>query len=339
MGIRTTDSGGSMRSSTGFLLVVFAAMGTWTASSPVRAQGPADFPSRPIRLLVPAVAGAASDLTARSIAQKMTDTWNRQVIVDNRGGAAGALAMELMAKAAPDGYTLLLTTASYPINAAVNPKWQYDNEKDFAAVSLATTIFYVAYHNPSVPVKSMEGLIAYANANPGKLNYGSTGAGSLMHLGWELFGHTAGVKLVHVPYKGGAQIISATLTGDVQIGFGTLTGLRPHLSTGRLRALAITAKDRSPVVPELPTLAETGLPGYELTQFYGVMTGGKVSSAIIRKLNAAIVEALKAPDVVQRLTADGSTPVGSSPKEFAAFINAEIARWRKLVKDTGLALH
>jgi tripartite-type tricarboxylate transporter receptor subunit TctC len=197
----------------------------------------------------------------------------------------------------------------------------------------------VVYHNPSAQIKSIQELIAYAKAHPGKLNYGTSGTGSVQHLGWEMLRHMTGVKLVHVPYKGGAAAIAALLAGDVQVGMASLFTVRPHMSAGRLRVLAITAKQRSPTVPELPTVAEAGVAGYEVYQWTGVITGAKVSPEIIRKLNAGIVEALKLPDVVQCLGADGSTAVGSSPEAFGAHIKSEIAKWRKLVKDAGLVLH
>jgi tripartite-type tricarboxylate transporter receptor subunit TctC len=317
------------------------AIATGVAAGPLSgyAQTSHQFPSKPIRFIVPVVAGAANDITTRAIAQKLTEAWGRQVIVDNRAGASGAIALETTAKAVPDGYTILMVTASQTVVSAVNPNLPYDLTKDLAAITLATSLFYVVYHSPSVPVKSIKELIAYAKANPGKLNYGTPGAGSLQHLAWEMFSHMAGAKLVHVPYKGGAQAIAATLASDVQIGFGTLVTLRPHMSAGRLQVLAITAKRRSSAAPDLPTVAEAGVPGYEVDQWYGVVTAAKVSPVIIKKLNAGIVEALKSPYVAQRLTADGSTPVGSSSEAFAAHIKSEIAKWGKLAKDLGLVLH
>ena len=324
-----------------FRLATVVVMTGACLAQPAHAQADAakGYPNKPIRFIVPAVAGGANDITTRAIAQKLAEAWGRQVIVDNRGGASGAIAVEATVKAIPDGYTILMITASHSINAAVNPNWPYDLTKDLAAVSRATSFFYLVYHSPSIPVSSMKELIVYAKANPGKLNYGSPGPGSTQHLAWEMLGYMAGVKLVHVPYKGGAQAIAATLAGDVQIGFGTLMSLGPHMSAGRLRVLATTAKERSPVAPELPTVAEAGVPGYEAEQWFGVVTGARVAPAIIRKLNAGIVEALKSPDVVLRLAADGSTASSSSPEAFDAHIKSEIAKWRKLVNDTGLVLH
>jgi len=297
-----------------------------------------DYPNKPVRFIVPFAPGAGTDTTARTIAQKLSDAWGQQVIVDNRTGAAGAIGVDLTAKAIPDGYTICLISASHSVNTAVNPKLPYDLTNDLAAISQASSLFYVVYHNPSVPVKSIKELIAYAKANPGKLNFGSSGTGGLQHFAGELFNHLADVKLIHVPYKGTAAVIPAMLAGDVQVGFGTLFGVRPHLPSGRLKALAVTTGKRTPAAPELPTVAEAGVPGYQVDQWYGVLTSAKVPAPIVRKLNAAINEALKSPDVAKRFAADGSTPAGSTPEQFGAHIKSEIAKWRKLVNEAKLDL-
>jgi tripartite-type tricarboxylate transporter receptor subunit TctC len=299
------------------------------------AQG---YPARPVRFIVPFAPGAGTDTTARTIAQKLSDMWGQQVVADNRTGAAGAIGVDLTAKATPDGYTLCLISASHSVNAAVNPGLPYDLMKDLQAISQASSLFYVVYHNPSVPVKSIKELVAYAKANPGKLNFGSSGTGGLQHFAGEMFNHMAGIRMIHVPYKGTAAVIPAMLAGDVQVGFGTLFGVRPHLPSGRLRALAVTTGKRTPAAPELPTVAEAGVPGYEVDQWYGVITAAKVPAPIIRKLNAAINEVLKSPDVVKRFSADGSTPTGSTPQQFSAHIKSEIAKWRKLAAEARLEL-
>jgi tripartite-type tricarboxylate transporter receptor subunit TctC len=296
------------------------------------------YPTKPVRFIVPFAPGAGTDTTARTIALKLSEAWGQQVVVDNRTGAAGAIGVDLTAKAIPDGYTICLISASHSVNAAVNPKLPYDLTKDLAAISQASSLFYVVYHNPTVPVKSIKELVAYAKANPGKLHFGSSGTGGLQHFAGEMFNHMAGIKLIHVPYKGTAAVIPAMLAGDVQVGFGTLIGVRPHLPSGRLRALAVTTSKRTPAAPELPTVSEAGVPGYVVDQWYGVITGVKVPAPIIRKLNAAINEALKSPDVVKRFSADGSTPTGSTPQQFSAHIRSEIAKWKKLVKEANLQL-
>jgi tripartite-type tricarboxylate transporter receptor subunit TctC len=302
------------------------------------ADAAGDYPNRPIRFIAPFVAGAGTDTTARTIAQKLSEAWGQQVIVDNRTGAAGAIGVDLTAKAVPDGYTICLISASHSVNSATNPKLPYDLTRDLQAITQASSLFYAVYHSPSVPVNSIKELIAYAKANPGKLNFGSSGTGGLQHLAGEMFNYLAKVNIVHVPYKGSAAVITAMLSGDVQVGFGTLFGVRPHMPSGRLKVLAITAGKRSPAAPELPTVIEAGLPGYEVDQWYGVITTAKVPAPIVRKLNAAIGEALKQPDVVKRFGADGSTPVGSTPEQFGAHIKSEIAKWRRLAKDAKLDL-
>jgi tripartite-type tricarboxylate transporter receptor subunit TctC len=322
------------------LTVRAAALVCAVATQPLAAQSDSakNYPTKPIRFIVPFAPGAGTDTTARTLALKLSEAWGQQVIVDNRTGAAGAIGVDLTAKAIPDGYTICLISASHSVNSAVNPKLPYDLLKDLAAISQASSLFYVVYHNPSIPAKSIKELVAYAKANPGKLHFGSSGTGGLQHFAGEMFNYMAGVNIVHVPYKGTAAVIPAMLAGDVQVGFGTLFGVRPHLPSGRLRALAVTTGKRTPAAPELPTVAEAGVPGYEVDQWYGVLTAAKVPAPIVRKLNAAINEALKSPDVVKRFSADGSTPTGSTPEQFSAHIRSEIAKWRKLVKEAKLEL-
>ena len=298
----------------------------------------ANYPSKPIRFIVPFSPGAGTDTTARTLAQKLSDKWGQQAVVDNRTGAGGAIGVDFTAKANPDGYTICLISASNSVNSATNPNLPYDLEKDLQGIAQATSLFYVLYIHPSLPVKSIKDLIAHAKANPGKLNFGSSGTGTLQHFSGELFNHQAGIKIVHVPYKGTAAVIPAMLSGEVQVGFGSLIGTRPQMVANRVRGIAITSRKRSPAV-DLPTVAESGLPNYEVDQWYGVIASSKVPRPIITKLNGAIVEALKMPDVVNRLASDGSTPVGSSPEQFSAHIRSEIAKWKRLVKEANLHLH
>ena len=297
------------------------------------------YPSKPIRLIAPFVPGGGTDITARAIAAKLTERWGQQVIVDNRAGAAGAIGVELTATAAPDGYTICLISASHSVNSATNSKLPYDLTRDLQAISQATSLFYVMYLHPSVPAKSVPELITYAKANPGKLSFGSSGTGGLQHFAGEMFNFLAGVKMVHIPYKGGAAATADALAGNIQVGFGTLLSSRAHYKAGRLRPLAITARQRSSTAPEYPTIAEAGLPGYEVDQWYGIITSAKVPRPIVDKLAAAIAEAVKSPETAQRFGAEGSTPVGSTPDQFSAHIRSEIAKWRKLVKDAALELH
>jgi tripartite-type tricarboxylate transporter receptor subunit TctC len=297
------------------------------------------YPTKPIRLIAPFVPGGGTDITARAVAQKLSERWSQQVIVDNRPGAAGTIGVELTATAAPDGYTLCLISASHSVNSATNPKLPYDLTRDLQAVSQATSLFYVMHVHPSVPTKSVQDLVAYAKANPGKLSYGSSGTGGLQHFAGEMFDHLARVKMVHIPYKGGAAATTDLIAGNIQVGFGTLLSSRPYYKAGRLRPLGITMAKRSPTAPEYPTLAESGLPGYEVDQWYGIITSAKVPRPLVDKISGAIAEAMKSPDTAQRLSAEGSMPVGNTPDEFQAHIKREIEKWKKLVRDAGLVLH
>ncbi len=298
---------------------------------------PASYPNRPVRFICPFAPGAGTDLTARTIAQKLTEKFGQQFLVDNRTGAGGAIGVDTVAKALPDGYTIGLISASNSVGAAVNPALPYDMQKDLLGVSQATSLFYVLYTHPSMPFKTTKELIAYAKANPSKLNFGSSGNYTLQHFSGELFNHMAGVQMVHVPYKGTAAVIPAMLVGR---GAGRLRVADRHARAdagGQAAGHRVTARKRTPTV-DLPTISESGVPGFEVDQWYGVIISTKVPQAIVKKLNEAIVEALKAPDVAQRLAADGSTPVGSSSAEFNKYIATEIVKWKRLVKEANLPL-
>lgn len=310
-----------------------------TCALAAQAQTAAEFPSRPIRLIVPVAAGGGLDTTTRAIAQKLTQAWGQQVIVDNRPGASGVLAFDIAIKAVPDGHTLLMMSADHVINSVPSPKRPYDITRDLTPVSQATALSYLVYSNPSVPFTTFKDLVAYGRAHPGKLNYGTPGTGSLQHLGWEVLSQMTSTKFNHVPYKGGAPAIVATIAGDVQIGFITLTSARPHLQSGRARALAVTSRERMRAMPELPTVAELGVPGYELNQFYGVVIAAKTPAPIVRKLSDGIAAAAKSPDVTQRFAAEGWQLVGSTPDEFRAVIQTDLDKWTRIIKTIGLALN
>jgi tripartite-type tricarboxylate transporter receptor subunit TctC len=301
-----------------------------------QADPAANYPNKPIRLIVPYSAGGATDITARVIAARLSEKWGQQVVVDNRTGAGGAIAVEYTANASPDGYTICQFSASQATAAAAGQKFPYDLQKDLQPITQVSSLYYVVYHPPSLPVKSIKELIAYARANPGKINYGTSGVGSLQHFSGALLSSMTGIKIVHVPYKGSANIIAAMLADEVQLGFNSLFSVRPQVQSGRLRWLAVTSAKRSPLV-DLPTVAESGLPGYEVTQWYGLITGTRVPAAIVQKLNAAVVEVLKSPDVVQRLTADGSDIVAGTPQEFGTYIKSELVKWTKVAKTANLS--
>ena len=320
-----------------YVLITSATAGVGSAVA-AQADSAQDYPNKAVRFIVPFSPGGGTDTTARTLAAKLSEKFGQQFVVDNRTGAAGAIGVEATSNAAPDGYTICLISASHSVNSAVNTKLPYDLTRDLQGITQATSLFYAVSLAPSVPATNIKELVAYAKANPGKPFFGSSGTGGLEHFAGELFNYMAGVKMTHVPYKGATAVILAELAGDVQVGFTTLFGVRPHMATGKLRVLAITAAKRSPAVPDLVTVAEAGVPGYEVNQWYGVITGAEVPRPIVNKLQAAMAEALKMPDVARRLTADGSTPIGSTPDQFNAHIKSEIAKWKKLAKDAKLEL-
>ena len=281
--------------------------------------------------------GAGTDLTARTLAQKLNEKWGQQVVADNRTGAGGAIGVDFAAKAIPDGYTICLISASNSVNSATNSTLPYNLEKDLQGITQATSLFYVLYIHPSIPAKSVAELITYTKANPGRLNFGSSGNNTLQHFAGEMLNHLAGIKIIHIPYKGTAAVIPAMMAGEVQVGYGSLIGTRPQMQAGRLRGIAITAAKRSPSI-DLPTVAESGVPGYEVDQWYGVITSSRVPQSIVKKLSDAMIEGLQQPETAARLAGDGSIPVGSSPAQFTAHIKSEIAKWKRLVKEASLKM-
>ena len=309
------------------------------AAPATRAAEPAAaYPARPVRFIVPFVPGAGTDLTTRTVAKKLTDMTGQQFVADNRAGAAGAIGADIAAKATPDGHTLCLISSGHTVLTATNDKVPYDLERDFHHVSQVSTLFYVLTVHPSFPAKTVKELLAYAKANPGKVNQGSSGTGALQHFAGEMMAYQAGVKFTHIPYKGGAASLAAVMAGEVEMSFTTLLSARPHMQSGRLRILGITAGKRSPAIPDIPTIAEAGLPGFEANQWYGVIMSAKVPPAIADKLSELLRVAVNSPDVAERLMADGSTPLTSTPAQFKTYVSSEIAKWRRLVKDAGLVL-
>jgi tripartite-type tricarboxylate transporter receptor subunit TctC len=290
------------------------------------------FPARPLRLVSPFAPGGGNDLVSRTLAQALTKNLGQSVVVDNRPGATTIIGMELVAKAPADGYTLVMSSSTLAINVTLYPKLPYDVLRDFAPVSLvATTPLILAVH-PSQPVASVAELIGLAKAKPGELFFPSAGTGDAPHLAAELFNIVAGVKLVHVPYKGAAIGISDLVAGRLALMFGTSPTTLPHVRAGRLRALAVTGRTRSAVMPELPTVAESALPGYEAGSWYGVLAPARTKDAAIAKLSAEISAALGSYDVREKLKAQGVDPVGNTPAQFAAYIRQEIVKWAKVMQ-------
>ncbi|MCW5576470.1 MAG: tripartite tricarboxylate transporter substrate binding protein [Burkholderiales bacterium] len=304
------------------------------AAAPVQAA--ADYPSRPVRLLVPNPPGGGSDAVARILAQKLGERMNQQFVVDNRAGGGGIIANETVARANPDGYTLLLAFIGPVAISPALTKVPYDSVKDFAPVALVAGGQYMLVLHPSVPAKSLKDFVAHAKANPGKVNYASAGNGSPLHLAAELFKSRAGVDMVHVPYKGGGPATTAILSGEVQAVFGSLTSVVPQVKAGKLTPIGVTGAKRSQLAPEYPTIAELGYPGFEMTSWYGILLPARTPQAIVGKLNAAVNEALKAKDATDALRRQGLDATGGTPAEFAAHIKSELAKWAKVVKDAGI---
>jgi len=300
----------------------------------VSAQG---YPVRPIRILAGQAPGGATDLFARMIAQKLNDAWKNPVVVENRPGAAGGIAAQLTAQAPPDGYTMLLSTAGQiVINPHLTRRLGYDPLKDLVPVAFLTTSPLLLVTHPSVPAKSVRELIALAKSHPNKLNHGSGGSGSPAHLAAELFKSKAGIKMVHIPFKGVGPSVVALAAGEIDCTFASVAATLPLVKAGRLRALAVSTPKRSQVVPDIPTVAEAGVPGYEVTTWYGFFGPAALPGNIVAKLNAEFTRILAMPDVRQRLLHEGAEPGNLTLPQFAAFIRADSARWAKAIKDAGI---
>jgi tripartite-type tricarboxylate transporter receptor subunit TctC len=293
------------------------------------------YPNRPLRIVVPLSAGAA-DTLSRTIAVKLTERWGQPVIVENRPGAGTTLGTDLVAKAPADGYTLLMATFSHAVNATFYRKLPFDVLKDFAALTLVASAPNILQVHPSVPAKSVAELIAIAKAQPGKLNFASAGNGSSSHLAGELFKSLTGVQIVHVPYKGAAPAMNDLLGGRVEMSFDPLPSSMAHIKAGKLRPLAVTTTTRSRALPEVPTLAEAGVPGYELNGWSGLLVHANTPKDIVRTLNQEIVAIIKAPDISERFAGLGFDIVGNAPEQFQAFIEAEVVKWGKLVRDANI---
>jgi tripartite-type tricarboxylate transporter receptor subunit TctC len=304
------------------------------------APGPAaaDYPEKPIRLLLPFPPGGAVDLVARLVTARMADELGRPFVIENRAGAGGVIATDAVAKAAPDGYTLLLTTPNHTINAAINPKLPYDTEKDLAPVALVAEVSELMVSHPAAPFTSFAGFVDYAKKNPGKLNYASAGNGTLPHVSMELLLRRIGIEVAHIPYRGAAPAMTDLLAGQVQLKMDTYATSSPLIAEHRLRALAIASRARSDLVPDVPTVAELGLPGYEGILWIGLMAPAATPKPIIDKLATAAQNAVRASGMVERLKRDGVEPAGSTPQAFAELIAKEIVQWRDLAKSVHISL-
>jgi len=314
------------RMAAGALLAAFALLS--------HAQAP--FPSKPIRIVVPFPAGGTTDILARAVAQKLTETLGQSVVVDNRPGAGGNIGAELVAKSPPDGYTLLMgTVGTHAINPSLYAKMPYDHVKDFTPVILVAGVPNVLVVNPSVPANSVQELIAYIKANPGKVNFASSGSGTSIHLSGELFKTMAGVSMTHVPYKGSSPALTDLMGGQVQLMFDNLPSSLPQIKAGKLRALAVTSAQRASALPDVPTVAEAGLPGFEASSWFGLLAPAGTPKDVVTKLNAEVAKWLATPEAREKLASQGAIAAGQSPDDFTRHIAAETAKWQKVVKESG----
>lgn len=296
------------------------------------------FPDKPIYWVVPWAAGGASDTVGRIVAERLGATLKQPVIVDNRPGAGGNIGTEIVARATPDGYTLVQLTDATTISPGLYPTLKYDPVKAFAPVTLIATGPHVLVANPQSSVKSMSDLVSIATASPGALNYATAGIGSAQHLAVEMFKRTAGIQLNHVPYKGGAPALVDVLGGQVPIGVFGLAPALPHIKSGKLQAIAVTSATRSPVLPDVPTIAESGFPGFSSVQWFGIAAPAGTPSTVISRLNQEIVSVLKEPQVVERLEALGAEVAADTPEQFSQYIQQDMQRWTGIIKDSGIRL-
>jgi len=299
------------------------------------AQSSASYPNRPLRFVVPYAAGGNGDIVSRIIAQKLIAQIGQQIVIDNRGGAGGNIGAELAARAAPDGYTIMLGTNTHVINMSLFAKLGYDIQRDFAPITLATSAPMVLIIHPALPAKTVKEFIALAKANPNKINYATGGSGSSAHVISELFASMAGVQLTHVAYKGVAQATTDLIAGQIQMSFNSTSTALAHMQAGRVRALAISTATRSSIAPGLPTIAESGLPGFDASIWQGVFAPARTPPEMIARLNHEIVTALGASDVREQLRVQGLDTLPSTPEQFAAFIKVEITKWAKVIRISG----
>lgn len=294
------------------------------------------YPAKPVRMVIPFAPGGGTDIVGRIIAQKLTETWPYAVVVDNRPGAGSTIGTELVAKAVPDGYTIEAVSMSHSINVSLYRKLPYDPVKDFSPIILVARAPNVLVVHPSVPARTVKELIAYAKARPGKLNFSSSGNGGVSHLSAELLRSVAGINIVHVPYKGAGPAMTALLAGEVQLMMATAPVALTQMKANRVRALGISSAKRSPLAPDLPTIAETGFPGFETDTWYGVLAPARTPAASVARLNADIQRALESSEVRAALEQQGAQAAGGSPQEFRAFLQAEIVKWSRAIKAAGV---
>jgi tripartite-type tricarboxylate transporter receptor subunit TctC len=306
------------------------------AVAPAQSAAPSDYPRKPVRLIVPFAPGGPVDIIARSVAPKMGENLGQQVVIDNRGGAGSTIGTELAMKSPPDGYTILVVSGSHVMNPAMVKTLPYDSIRDFAPVSIIAEVPSALVVHPALPVRSVKELVALAKARPGELNYSSPGRGALGHLAGELFGSLAGVKMVHVPYKGAGPALVDVIAGHVQLLFAALPGVVQQTREGKVRMLAQTGRRRSSSMPEVPTVVEAGLPGFVVSSYFGLLAPAATPRAVIERVRGALIEALRDPAVGERFAALGAERVGSTPEEQETVTKSEIAKWLKVTRAAGI---
>lgn len=302
------------------------------------AAAQAPYPSKPIRVIFPFAAGGAGDIFVRAYGQKFADKFGQNWVLDNRGGAGSTIGTDLVAKAAADGYTLLQATLTFAVSAAVYSKLPYDVERDFAPITTLVNVVPILAATPSLPVSGVQELIAYAKARPGQLSFASTGPGSSPHLTGELFKRMTGIEMTHVPYKGTSQAFPDLIAGRVQLIFEPMPSMLPHVRAGRMKALGVTTAKRSNAAPEIPTIAEQGLEGFDVVTWYGMLAPAGTPKPVLETLHAAIVEFAALPDVRERLSSIGAEPATLSSAEFAAMIKRDVARWKEVAREANIKL-
>ena len=310
------------------------AVAAWTASGYAAESEP--YPNKAVRMIVPFPPGGTNDIFGRLVAQKFSESWGQPVVVDNRGGAGGILGTTLAAQAPPDGYTMLVAGIGFSVNPSLFKKLPYDTGKDLVPVTLIALTPLLLVVHPSLPVKSLQDLIGYAKSNPGKLNFGSGGSGSAPQLAGEMFKSMAGIQITHVPYKGGGPALADVMGGQIQMMIENVASTLPQVKAGKLKALAVSGLKRSALLPDMPTLDESGLKGYEIFAWNGLFVPAGTPKPIISKIHAETVKAIAQPDVKQRMAALGAEGVTSTPEEFAAYVRSEIKRWAKTVQEAGI---
>lgn len=319
-----------------FTVQLLLALAGWTSAAIAQTTG---YPSKPIRVVLPYPPGGGSDTIVRPLAQRLSGELGQQVVVDNRGGAGGNIGMEAVARAAPDGYTIVLAlTAQLAVNVSLYKKLPYDPVRDYAPITLLATGPYLLVVHPSLPVTSVKGLVALARARPGEITYASSGNGSGGHLAAELLKTMTGTKMLHIPYKGGGPALVDVLAGQVQVLFATYVSSRGHLQAGRLRVLGVSTAKRPAAIPDMPTIAEAGVPGYDSGVWYAMLAPAGTPRDIVVKLNREIVRVLNQPDFRKQLVDQAIDPIGGTPEQLGDYIRSEIAKWAKVVKDSGAKL-